>query len=697
MPAEEPLLPHSLGRFEIIDRLATGGMAEIFKAKVKGEAGFERTVVVKRILPHLAADPEFVGMIIDEARISARLIHPKIVQVLDFGQEAGQYFIAMEYVDGMDCLGMLRECALRRLRVPLPLSCHVVAELLDALDFAHNATDDSGQPLDIIHRDISPSNVFLSFRGDVKLGDFGIARAVDRQRQAETQAGTLKGKYGYMAPEQVLGARIDQRADLFSSGIVLAELLMGRRLFTAPADLDVLLMVRDARLDRLERYGRDIPPGLRQIVERSLRRDPDERFPSAGAFRDALQDFLFEQRLRVSSRELAAFLQGLRRGPDDLPAKPTSSPNVNNHAVVGSPSGKNPGLPQVAEQRAASPVPSPVPTNPRSLNPVSGGDRGQPFIAGPPSDPRAAAQAMDGPATQAQMRAEESRKRALVQAVREPEMLRQAELIAATVPSQHAEASAPARRPATIPNSTLSVDGEATTFTGGFNLVTPARVLCRMATDRETGLLVVQSGEVVKDIYLVNGAPEFVTSNVASERLGEYLVSCGVITAGELAMALAVLPRFHGRLGDTLVGLGLMKPLDVFRHLLRQVREKLVQIFAWSEGSFRYYRGRQNNQEAFPLGLDAFAIIGAGVASLPLQQVVDHLARFADRRVRRAERERPRPEQFRVGKGPEELLQRLDGQRTIAAWMRRYEAPDQFQTLCHTLYLLLESELAILD
>src|SRR4051812_34574401 len=318
-----PFTPSAFGRYYLLERLAVGGMAEIFKAKQSGAHGFEKIIVIKRILPHLAADPEFLAMFIDEAKIQCGLMHPKIVQVLEFGQVENQYYIALEYIDGMDTLGLLRACAHRRQRLPVRLAVHIASEVLDALDYAHSQRGPDGAPLGIVHRDVSPSNVFISKRGDVKLGDFGIARVVEKSRQSKTQAGTLKGKYGYMAPEQVIGSDIDGRSDLFAVGIVLAEMLMGRRLFTAPNDLDVLLMVRDARLDRLNRYGGDIPPALRKILDRALARDPDVRYPTAGALRDTLQEFLYESRQRVTAGDLGLFLDSLRDR-----ATPASTPQA---------------------------------------------------------------------------------------------------------------------------------------------------------------------------------------------------------------------------------------------------------------------------------------------------------------------------------------------------------------------------------
>jgi eukaryotic-like serine/threonine-protein kinase len=214
----------AFGQYELIERLAAGGMAELFKARVVGSHGFVKPIVIKRILPHLAADPQFVDMFIDEAKITARLSHPKIVQVMALGTENDQPFIAMEYVEGMDVLQLLRQTKALGEGVPVELAVHICHEVLDALDYAHQATGAAGAPLGIVHRDISPGNVLVSRRGDVKLADFGIARAVERQQHTAT--GTLKGKYGYMSPEQIVGADLDGRSDLFSVGIVLAELLM---------------------------------------------------------------------------------------------------------------------------------------------------------------------------------------------------------------------------------------------------------------------------------------------------------------------------------------------------------------------------------------------------------------------------------------------------------------------------------------
>jgi serine/threonine-protein kinase len=621
--------PSTFGRYHLLERLAVGGMAEIFRARQTGAHGFEKILVIKRILPHLAADPEFLAMFIDEAKLQCALQHPKIVQVFEFGEAAGQYYIALEYVDGMDALGLLRACAHRRQRLPVRLAVHIAGEILDALDYAHSQRGVDGSPLGIVHRDVSPSNVFISRRGDVKLGDFGIARATEKQRQSKTQAGTLKGKYGYMAPEQVVGGFIDGRADLFAVGIVLAEMLMGRRLFTAPNDLDVLLMVRDARLDRLDRYGSEIPPPLRKILDKILARDRDERYPTAGALRDVLHEFLFETRQRVTAADLGQFLDSVK----DRPSAPTTDES---------------GFMLMGEN------------------------------------------------TRAKQREAERQQQAVLAASKQPSVRARALQIEESAPFVIEDASSP---PVKIEGSSAPtpVEAEPADLQGELSEMSPVRLLSRLAAERETGQLIFERNQINKEIFLVDGAPEFVASNVPAERFGEYLVARGVISAGELAMALAILPRFQGKLGDTLVGLSLLRPLEVFRHLTRQVRDKIIDVFTWDGGSYLYFRGVMNKRESFPLGLDAFEILGAGVAGLPIEFLRGRLELYADQKVHRADRPRPTPEHFRVGAGPRELWQRLDGKRTVGEWMRRYEQPEQLLTLCRTMYLLIESELATLE
>src|SRR6185436_8210345 len=272
-------------------------MAELFVATAPGEHGFQKKVVIKRLLPHLVDDETYNAMFIDEAKLTARLVHPKIAQTFELGKVDEGLYIAMEYVDGIDVLALLREFAARRgRRVDPQLAAWIAHEVLDALDYAHNQVGEEGARMCVVHRDISPSNVLLSVRGDVKLVDFGIARQQDPERAHKSKSGTLKGKYGYMSPEQVIEQSLDARSDLFSVGVVLAELLTGRRLFAATNELDVLHMVRD----------------LADIVRKALRKSVDDRWQSAAQFRDALGEWLFDHRHRMTSRNVADVVIELR-------------------------------------------------------------------------------------------------------------------------------------------------------------------------------------------------------------------------------------------------------------------------------------------------------------------------------------------------------------------------------------------------
>jgi serine/threonine protein kinase len=249
----------------------------VWKAKILGPAGFQRTVVVKRILPHLAEDPHFVHMFVSEARLSARLSHANIVHVYELGDVDGEYFICMEYVRGRDLVSVMRAHLMRAIPPP-GLGAFVVREICRALAYAHALTDDDGRPLRLIHRDVSPSNVMLAFDGSVKLLDFGIAKALSEASENKTQTGTLKGKFGYMSPEQVEGKEIDHRTDLFAAGIMLHEVLTGRRLFKGQTDIQTIAMVREANIQPPSVFNPQVPPELDRITMKALARSLDVRY-----------------------------------------------------------------------------------------------------------------------------------------------------------------------------------------------------------------------------------------------------------------------------------------------------------------------------------------------------------------------------------------------------------------------------------
>jgi serine/threonine protein kinase len=268
-------------------------MAEVWKAKALGPMGYARKLVVKRILPELACDDEFVRMFVGEARLSASLNHRNIVQVYEFGDVDGEYYLAMEWVHGRDLSTLLRELKENDAAPPLELAGYVAREVCRALAYAHALTDEDGQPLRIIHRDVSPSNVMVGFDGSVKLLDFGIAKALALASENRTQVGVLKGKFGYMAPEQVdCDDDVDHRADLFVAGVVLWEMLTLRRLFKGSNDVKTIGLVRRASALPPSAINPAVPPELDAVCMRALERDRDERFADCGEMAEALDDYV---------------------------------------------------------------------------------------------------------------------------------------------------------------------------------------------------------------------------------------------------------------------------------------------------------------------------------------------------------------------------------------------------------------------
>jgi serine/threonine protein kinase len=275
-------------------------MADVFKARIQGPAGFERTFVVKRILPHLSDDPSFTKMFIDEAKIAAKLAHPNIVQVFELGSVDDEYFMSMEYVRGHDLAETMRTLW-ARVGPPRPeLVAYVGREMCRALAYAHDFTSEDGQSLGMIHRDVSPSNVMLSYDGAVKILDFGIAKALGGDAVEETKSGTLKGKFAYMAPEQTVSNEIDRRIDIFATGIVLHEILTGRRLFKGENDMQTIERVRTCQVAAPSLFNPLCPPQLDQIVLQALARNRDERYQSASEMADALDDVVYASRFQAT-------------------------------------------------------------------------------------------------------------------------------------------------------------------------------------------------------------------------------------------------------------------------------------------------------------------------------------------------------------------------------------------------------------
>ena len=280
----------SIGRYEVLGRLATGGMAEVYLACLRGPSAFERAVVVKRILPHLAELAEFTAMFLDEARIAASIRHPNVVQVHELSRDDDGLYLVMEYLHGETLSSLERRVALRGERLEPALAAWVLAEVCAGLHAAHELRDPSGRPKELVHRDVSPDNLFVTYDGSVKVVDFGIAKAADRVTKTET--GQIKGKFHYMSPEQCNAEAIDRRSDVFSAGIVLFEMLTGHRLFKRDTRMASWMAVTSEPIPSAASFVPDLPPALDRVLARALSRDRERRHPTALELRKDLLAFV---------------------------------------------------------------------------------------------------------------------------------------------------------------------------------------------------------------------------------------------------------------------------------------------------------------------------------------------------------------------------------------------------------------------
>lgn len=351
-------------RYHIINKIAHGGMAEIFLALQLGAEGFQKQVVLKRILPALAADPSFVRMLVDEAHIASTLNHSNLVQVLDLGKSGDQFFLVLEFVDGWSLEQVRRRAQKARMKLPLPLSLYVVSALCRSLAYVHTRKR-KGRALGIVHRDVTPQNVLLSREGEVKLADFGIAKAIGKSEKSAT--GVIKGKFAYMSPEQSIGAELDARSDLFSVGTLLYLLTTGRKPFDGTTDLDVLMQVRKARFEKPSELVRDFNPEVERFIARALRADRSRRWQSAEQMADRLDAILMKLGQTAGPSILKRWLDNLSaKDGAKPPAEAAELASISDTIELGS---RDLELEQVAPAEEDPETPEPITTRPEIFHP----------------------------------------------------------------------------------------------------------------------------------------------------------------------------------------------------------------------------------------------------------------------------------------------------------------------------------------
>ncbi|HEY6556186.1 MAG TPA: protein kinase [Polyangiaceae bacterium] len=571
--------PIPFGPFLLERRLAVGGHAEVFLARPKLGTAPAPRLVLKRLLPGARTDADF-DLLEREATLHQAVQHPNVVKVYGAGAVEGEPYLAMEYVEGVDLYRLLRRAEAEQRPFPSGLGVYIARQVAAALAAVHSAKDGGGVPLGIVHRDVTPSNVYLSVQGAVKLGDFGIARMKPRPQAAEGPA-ALKGKFGYLAPEQVAGEPFDHRADLFSLAVLLGEMLIGERIFPGSGQLAVLLAIRDVNIEPLRRARQRLPAGFFEIMERALKRHPDERFldatefsqalarfelPSADALRATLSEWVhwaydssqLARRLEGQIRDSVQRIQAARRvsGPmQSTWTDPTLPPA----------DASGPSRVRYADGRVLDAVPFPH----------------------------------------------------LVELIATGELQADDEVAwmgGAFRKIRDIEEVARHLLPSTTATTGRLFEPGAPDYQAELSEVSMLEILARMRISRETGAIFVNDNKSSrrKEIYLKDGRLLHVASSERGELLGEYLVRRGALNRDQLDKALSLLNAPGARLGDILVGLGWVDAIDVFRAIRDQGRDRVAALCAWPRGNTTFYRGTAPGRVAFPLDLDLASPMMAG-------------------------------------------------------------------------------------
>lgn len=582
--------PQPFGPFVLERRIAVGGSAEVFLARPKLGSQPAARLVVKRLLRSVREGGEFDALE-REAELHRAVTHPNVVDVYGAGMVGDEPYLALEYVDGVDLYRLLRRAESEQRRFPPGLAAHVAREVAEALTAVHGARDTEGNVLHIVHRDVTPSNILLSTDGSVKLGDFGIARFEHRLKPAQHSGGGLKGKFGYLSPEQVAGEPSDHRADLFALTAVFGEMLIGERVFPGSGQLAVLLAIRDVNIEPLRRASGMLPPGMLALCERGLSRDPDDRYADAGELAQAFAAFEKPSREELKktlaewvmwakdSSELARRIEGqIRDSVQRMQAVRTRS-SGSLQAVRG---------PSQTSVVAARPE--------------------------PPADAGSRVRRTDGHALEQ------------VPFAKLIEMIATGDLSGEDEVALMGEDFKPIRDihelarhllPSTTATTSRIFEPGVPDYQALLRDTSMLEVLAHMRQKGETGALFVErarsmGASVRKELYLNAGRLLHVASSEREELLGEYLVRRGRLAREQLDAALGSLQRFGGRLGDTLIGLGLVNAVDVFRAIRDQGRDRVAALSTWEEGLVTFYRGTAPTRVEFPLDLDLASPMMAG-------------------------------------------------------------------------------------
>jgi serine/threonine-protein kinase len=572
-PPAEQALPARFGRYILLSHLGRGGMADIYRAVALGAGGFAKPVVVKRVLPEAMQQESAVRMFIEEARLSAFLQHMNIAQIFDFGEQRGEYFIAMEFIHGRDLHDLLRRVGAKGQGIPVHLACYIAMEVLKGLDYAHRARSNRGEPLHLVHRDVNPTNIIISFEGEVKLLDFGVALSGNSDGAAN-----VRGKPGYIPPEQLARKKPDGRGDIFALGITLYEMLARRPAFKHGPVMEVLkqTVALRARPLRLQDASPFLPEPLCTVVNRCILANPDERYQTAAEVLDALDEFILSAGLRVSQRDLAALMASYYE------------PEVRTPPVQ----------PHIPEELLAQDAPKPqAPVPPTyavreqgglSLVKLSEEDVQLLFASGKLSSEAQVSQS-GGPFLP-------------------PSAFPRLGAVAASARDRQEARRAKAAPPR---------------YAGDLAQVPPLRVLARLMLTRATGRIHFANERNHKELFLKGGQIIAVRSSVAADRFGPYLLSTGKLSPEQWLRSVENTRPFSGRLLDALLASRVLSPSELAEWSRDHRRTVALGLLSWTRGRYAFFERELPITDGSEEKLGGLALLNEGLrVHYPLERLV---------------------------------------------------------------------------
>ncbi|WP_052517510.1 serine/threonine-protein kinase [Archangium violaceum] len=573
-PSGNLTLPARFGRYVLVNHLGRGGMADIYRGVALGAGGFAKQVVVKRVLPEATQQESAVQMFIEEARLSALLQHMNIAQIFDFGEQRGEYFIAMEFIHGRDLYDLMKRVSARGQGIPVHLACYIAMEVLKGLDYAHRARSAAGEPLHLVHRDVNPTNIIISFEGEVKLLDFGVALVGSSGGDIATN---VRGKPGYIPPEQLARKKPDGRGDIFALGITLYEMLSRRHAFKPGAVMDVLkqTVALKARPLRLQDAAPFLPEPLCTVVNRCTLANPDERFQSAADVLDALDEFLLSAGLRVSQRDLAALMASYYepevRAP---PVQPPIPP-----ALLAEPAPPQPTASTYAVREPGGGL---------SLTKLAEDDVRLLFASGKLS-PQAQVSQSGGPF-----------------------------LPPSAFPGLNATAAAAQER-----LEARLAKAKPPRYAGNVGRVAPLRVMARLMLAKATGRLHFEQNRAHKELFLKAGQIIAVRSSLATDRFGAFLLQTGKLSVEQWQRAVEHTRPFSGRLLDALLAARVLSPAELAEWTREHRRTVALSLLGWTGGRYAFFEGETPITDGTEERLGGLALLNEGLREhYPLERLV---------------------------------------------------------------------------